>query len=51
MAYNKIVLSWHQTKLLFCIVVVCSASGGMAVVIVVRKYFGERNWRWLGRAK
>jgi hypothetical protein len=51
MAYDELVLPWHQTKLLCSVVVVRSASRGMAVVVVVRKYFGEHNRRWLGRAE
>ena len=50
-AYNEIVLPWHQTKLLCSVVVVLSASRYMELVVVVGKYFGERNRRWLGRVE
>jgi hypothetical protein len=51
MAYDEIVLPQHQTQLLCSVVVVRSVSRGMAVVVVVRKCFGELNQRWLGRAE
>jgi hypothetical protein len=51
MAYDEVVLPWHQTKLLCSVVVVRLASRGMEIVVVVRKYFGERSRRWLGRAE
>jgi hypothetical protein len=51
MAYDQLVLPWYQTKLLCSVVVVCLALRDLAVVVVVRKYFGERNRHWLGRAE
>jgi hypothetical protein len=51
MAYDKVVLPWHQTKLLCSVVVVRPASRGMEIVVAVRNYFGERSRRWLGRAE
>jgi hypothetical protein len=51
MAYDKIVLPWHQTELLCSVVVVHSALRGMAIVVVVRKYFGDHERHWLGRAE